>query len=240
MHLVTSQKPKPSSSIDAGSQPAAISGESAAMFIGTSLVLLFAQSEDIERVRSEGSGFLPLMPPYHMGEEDSYLVLPADIGEEIVDILRDGDLDLLHEALRDGLLVQGEIDKNPRGPGMLLDAVLACSPLQVLQPSSAHAAQVSIDATRDCLRALNTLPHVQCTTLSALADDDGLEAMLRAEEHYLGVTWRPPSGKHGLADIEPTYAWSRRISETRVGIELALFQEDDELVAVLRPALLSL
>ena len=64
--------------------------------------------------------------------------------------------------------------------------------------------------------------------------------MLRADADYLGVTWRPPSEKQGLADIEPTYAWSRRISESLVGIELVLFQEDEELVAVLRPALLAL
>jgi hypothetical protein len=238
MHLVTDPTPKqPDRSVQ---QPAAVSGEAASAFIGTSLVLLFARGDDIERLRAEGSGFLSLVPPFHMGEEDCYLVLPDDIGEEIVDILRDGDLELLREALRDGLLVQGEVAKNPRGPGMLLDAALVCSPLDVLHPDVAHAARVSIDATRDPLRALNTLPHVQCTTLSALADDDGLEAMLRAQDDHVGVSWRPPSSAKGLADIEPTYAWSRRVSERLVGIELALFQEDDELVAVLRPALLSL
>jgi hypothetical protein len=209
------------------------------VFIGTSLVVLFARGEDIERVRTDGSGLLALTPPFHVGEEDAYLLLPDDIGEEIVDILRDGDFELLQEALRDGLLVQGEINRNPRGPGMVLDATCTCSPLTLLTSSNNHAASVRIGAGADALRQLNTLPHLQCTTLSALADDAGLEAMLRTDA-YLGLTWRPPASVKSLADIEPTYAWSRRISETQVGIELALFQEDDELVAVLRPAMLAL
>ncbi|HEX2675633.1 MAG TPA: hypothetical protein VHM19_03315 [Polyangiales bacterium] len=232
MHLVALPKPV--------SQPAANATSAHDVFVGSGLVVVFAEADEIARVREAGSGLIALQPPYHMSEEDTYLLLPDDIGEEIVDILRDGDSELLAEAMRDGLLVQGEVGKNPRGPGMVLDAELACSVASVLGKSNHYAAHVAISAGADALRALNTLPHVQCTTLSALVDDDGLESMLRADEEFIGCAWRPPASVKRLSDIEPTYAWSRRIDAQHVGIELALFREDEELVAVLRPARLSL
>jgi hypothetical protein len=37
---------------------------------------------------------------------------------------------------------------------------------------------------------------------------------------------------------EPTYVWSRQRDDGRVGIELALFSEYEELVALVRPAAL--
>lgn len=210
------------------------------VFIGSSLVIVFADAAEISQAREGKGGLVLLEPPYHVGEEDTYLLLPSDIGEEIVDILRDGDSELLHEALRDGLLVQGEIGRNPRGRGMVLAAERVCQPLSLLGAETPHAATIRVAAGTDALRALNTLPHVQCTTLSALVDDEGLEQVLRADAEFIGCAWRPPASAKRLADIEPTYVWSKRLDDERVGIELALFREDDELVAVLRPAALSL
>ncbi len=230
MHLVASQAQPRKTSEPAGS---------AASFIGTTLVVVFAEADEISRIRKAGSGPVTLKPPYHLGEEDTYLVLPDDIGEEIVDILRDADADLLQEALRDGLLVQGEVRRNVRGRGMVLDAERVCSPADALA-ASPYAANVTITAGSDPVRALNRLPHVQCTTLSALVDDEGLEQMLRAEDEFIGCTWRAPASAKRLSDIEPTYAFCRRIDDRRVGIELALFREDEELVMVLRPVCISL
>jgi hypothetical protein len=209
--------------------------QAAEAFVGTALVVLFAPGEQLERVRREGGGPLALRPPFHVGEDDTYLVLPDDIGEEIVDILRDADADLLHEALREGLLVVGQIGKNPAGRGMALDATVVCGALQLLESKASYAAELELRPGENLLRALNTLPHAQCTTLSALVDDDGLEAMLR-EPEYIGTSWRAPASVKALQEIEPTHVWTRRRGEGEVGIELALFQEDDELIALVRPA----
>lgn len=206
-----------------------------ASLAGTALVVLFAESVEIDRVREAGSGALLLRPPFHMGEEDAYLVLPDDIGEEIVDILRDGDHELLAEALRDGLIVLGEVAKNPRGRGMALIARETHSPLSVLAPGVGYATSVSLAGGRDVLRMLNTLPELQCTTLSAFVDDDGFEAIV-GEAQFIGVSWRPPAAAKALSDIEPTHAFTRRLSNGEIGVELVLFREDEELVAVLRPA----
>jgi hypothetical protein len=165
------------------------------------------------------------------------LLLPSDIGEEIVDILRDGDEELLHEALRDGLLVQGSVEKNPRGRGMVLDAECTASPMALLEGAAPYAAAISLSRAGDSLRAINTLAHTQCTTLSALVDEDGLGAMLRSHE-YIGASWRPPTNLKALSDIAPTYVWSRKLTDGRLGVQLALFQEEEELVAVLLPVVI--
>jgi hypothetical protein len=226
MHLVVAPK------VSQISQPAPT--DVRATFIGASLVVLFADAQHIERVRKEGAGLIPLSPPFHLGEEDTYLLLPDDISEEIVDILRDGDEELLHDALRDGLLVQGTVDKNPRGRGMVLDAELTHSALELVEAEGAYAADVSLSLCNDALRTLNTLGHAQCTTLSALVDEQGLGALLRAHE-FVGVSWRPPASSKALLDVAPTYAWAKKLPDGRTGIQLALFQEDDELVALLLP-----
>lgn len=232
MHLV-SIKPEPT-------QPVTNDRDSAhATFVGAALVVVFAQAEEIARVREQGSGLVALEAPYHVSEEDTYLLLPDDIGEEIVDILRDGDAELVREAMRDGLCVQGEVGKHPRGRGMVLEAEQVCTPAWLLAQNDRYMTTVAVTAA-DSLRTLNQLAHVQCTTLSALCDDEGLEQMLRAEGEMIGCSWRPPASARRLQDIDPTYVWSRRLDERRVGIELALFREDEELVAILRPACLSL
>jgi hypothetical protein len=232
MHLVSIKAPA------AANHPPVVQ-DAHATFVGAALVVIFARAEEITRVREQGSGCVALEAPFHVSEEDTYLLLPDDIGEEIVDILRDGDAELVREAMRDGLCVQGQLGRNPRGRGMLLEAELLCTPARLLADGGKYAAELPVGGA-DCLRALNQLPHLQCTTLSALCDDEGLDQMLRAQPESIGCSWRPPASARRLQDIEPTYAWSRRLDERRVGVELALFGEDEELVAVLKPVCLTL
>jgi len=71
--------------------------------------------------------------------------------------------------------------------------------------------------------------------LSALLDAEGLEAMLRREK-YIGTSWRVSSESSSDLMVDPTYAYSRHLSDGRVGIELALFVEEEDLIALLRPA----
>lgn len=205
-----------------------------AAFVGTPLTVVFAEGDAIERVRSGGEGVLPLEPPYHVSDDDAYLVLPDDIGVEIVDILRDGDRELLADAMREGLLVLGTVLRKGRGV-VELHAEIAVTPADALASGMEYGASVKVGGGEDPVRAANELGHVQCTMVSALLDDEGLERMLRREEH-VGTSWRVPAhARDRLAGVEPTYAWSRRLGPGRVGIELALFSEEEELVAVVRP-----
>lgn len=201
------------------------------------LSVVFASGEQIEKVRQAGSGTLVLVAPYHVSSQDAYLVLPEDIGTEIVDIMRDGDLDLLHEAMRDGLLAVGAVERVRKGV-VALEVERSETPAAALGGAMGYAASVSL-GDGDVLYALNELEHVQCTVSSALVDDEGLDAMLRSSEH-VGTSWRVPADAPAeLRGSEPTYAWSRRLTDGRVGIELALFAEYDEIVALLRPAAIS-
>ena len=65
----------------------------------------------------------------------------------------------------------------------------------------------------------------------------GLDAMLEHVQHN-GPSWRVPAHRKDHAEVDPTHAWSRRLPDGRVGIEMVVFQEYEELVAVLRPAAL--
>jgi hypothetical protein len=128
---------------------AATATDATPQLAGEALVVLFAEAEEIARVRDAGHGTLLLRPPFHLGEEDAYLVLPDDIGEEIIDIVRDADHELLAEALRDGLIVLGEVMKNPRGRGLVLDAQQVHEPLSLLTDGAPYAAHVSITGDTD-------------------------------------------------------------------------------------------
>jgi len=204
-----------------------------APFAATPLTVVFAEGDAIARVREGGATVIPLEPPFHLSDDDAYLVLPDDIGVEIVDILRDGDVELLDEALAEGLLVVGAMVRT-RGT-VELHIEEAMRPVDALAQGLPWAAAVEVGAGTDPVRAANELDHVQCTMVSALLDDEGLERMLR-EESFVGASWRVPAHAAGhLACVEPTYAWSRRISTGRVGVELALFVEEEEIVVVLRP-----
>jgi len=198
---------------------------------GTPLSVVFAQGEAIERVRARGEGEILLEPPYHLSDDDAYLVIPEDIGMELVDIAEDGDLALLAETLRDGLLVIGEIVRQ-RGGVVHLVAERAVTPAEAL-PRLPYGATVVVGGGEDPVAAVNALPHVRVTVLGALVDDDSLERLLRAPER-LGVSWRQSADAPDQS-VDPTYTWSRRAAPGRVGIELALFREYEEWVVLLRP-----
>ena len=221
MHLVDTAQPAPQPLFDED-------------FAAAPLVVLFADGEEIDAAREQGSGRLQLAPPCSMSDADSYLVLPDDIGMEIVDIFADGDHDLVQESLRDGLAAVGRISSEQRGL-MVLDVEACRTPLAVLEAGLAYGAEVDLACTADPLRALNTLPHAQCTTLSALLDEDGLRHMI-ARLQYVGTSWRAPASAKLLQHLDPTFVWSRRLDDAWIGIETALFVEEEDLTLLLRPA----
>lgn len=203
-------------------------------FIGIPLSVVFAEGEHIQAARSGTLTEVPLVPPFHLAGDDGYLLVPDDIGMELVDIMRDGDLELMHEAMQDALLVRGSVEQRGRGQ-MALSATALAAPMDALKPDLPYAAVVTVGAGKDPLMALAELEHLQCTMVSDLLDDEGLERVLRRSE-YLGVSWRVPPDRPAEAD--PTCVWSKHVATGRAGIQLALFQEYEELVALLRPVLL--
>jgi len=208
----------------------------AEMIAGTPLSILFADGEAIAAVRERGEGTIPLSPPFHVSDEDTYLVLPDDIGLELVDMFRDGDVDLLEEAMRDGLIAVGAIEKEGRGK-MVLSVEQCVSPEELLK-TMPYAETVGVGRNVDPVPVLNELDHVQCTIASSFVDEQGVEAMLKKPEHA-GLSWRVPKDDKSLSGVDPTYAWSKRLPDGRTGIECALFTEYEELVLVMRPAVLA-
>lgn len=207
-------------------------------FAGTPLSVVFTDGERLEDLRKQGKGSVPLSPPFHVSDEDLYLLLPDDIGLEIIDIMQDGDFELLHEAMRDGLLVEGSVESEGKGV-MALNVELCASPTTLLKKPH-YAATVLVGGDEpDPVETANSLEHARCTMSSSLLDDTGLEKILRRRE-YLGMSWQLPSDAPAhLSGAEPTYIWSKRLQGGEVGIELALFSEYEELVAVFRPAKLA-
>lgn len=205
---------------------------------GLPLAILLADGDAIARAK-DGADTIVLTPPFHVADDDSYLVLPEDIGVDLVEMFRDGDTELLEEAMRDGLVVIGALERieGKRG-AMLLRIESSATPSELLA-SMPYADAVRVALGESPITALNELPQAQNTMSSALIDEDGLSSVLRNEE-FAGVSWRVPEGRDDLAGVDPTYVWSRRVSDRRVGIEAALFCEYEELVIVLRPASLEL
>ena len=220
--------------IDLAVQPPA-APEGIQAFAGAPLSVVFAEGEAIETVRASGAGVLPLEPPFHVSDEDAYLVLPDDIGQEIIDILQDGDLELLHEAMRDGLVVVGTVGRGEAGV-MHLRVETACAPREVLLAGLPYVETVSVTEATDLIETINELPHLRCTLLSKFVDDEGLDRVLRQPE-FVGTGWRVPPD---APPADPTLLWSRHLGEGRVGVELALFQEYEELVVLLRPLVIAL
>jgi hypothetical protein len=208
----------------------------AEMIEGVPLSIVFAESESIEALRRSGEGPLVLEPPFHVSDEDAYLVLPEDIGLEFPLMFRDGDLDLLEEAMRDGLIAIGSIAKEGRGK-IVLSVEHSARPSELLS-TLPFAETVGIGRGIDPLPILNGLAHVQCTVASRFVDEEGLDTMLEKRE-YAGISWRTSKEDKHLKHIDPTYVWSKRQPDGRIGIECALFSEYEELVAVLRPAALA-
>ncbi len=208
----------------------------AEMIEGVPLSIVFAESESIEALRSCGAGPLVLEPPFHMSDEDAYLVLPDDIGLEFPLMFRDGDLDLLEEAMRDGLLAIGSIAKQGRAK-IVLSVEHSARPSELLA-TLPFTETVGVGRGIDPLPILNGLAHVQCTVASRFIDEKGLETMLEKRE-YAGISWRIDKENTHLQHVDPTYVWSKRQPDGRIGIECALFSEYEELVLVLRPVALA-
>jgi hypothetical protein len=59
--------------------------------VGAAMCVAFADGEAIGQLREAGAGVLELEPPVSLSDEDCYLVVPSDIGLELIDILRDAD-----------------------------------------------------------------------------------------------------------------------------------------------------
>jgi hypothetical protein len=205
-------------------------------FVGVPLSVVFADGDDIAAAARGARDSIRLAPPFHVSDEDAYLVLPEDIGAEIVDILRDGDAELLAETMRDGLLVIGTIEREGRRVELCVDACVR--PEDALAGDLAYAETLPLLDADTALELLNELHHVQVTMAGALVDEEGLGAMLTSAA-YIGASWTPPedAARRGVT-AEPTYVWSRQRDDGRVGIELALFSEYEELVALVRPAAL--
>ncbi len=206
-------------------------------YVDLAFSLAIADADQIAALREAGNGAITLAAPYHMSEDDAYLVVPEDIGLELVDILRDGDHELLLETMRDGLLVLGQLERGEHGMQLLAETCAA--PATVLSQGLPHAEQIALDGS-DLVRRINQLGHLQCTTLSAMVDDDGIENILRQDE-YVGASWTlDASLTKRLGHVEPTYVWSRRERSGAVSVELALFSEDDEIVVLMRPLQITL
>lgn len=207
------------------------------VFAGVPLTVVFAEGESLAAAREGRLREVPLEPPLHVSDDDVYLLLPADIGLELIDIFADGDRELLGEAIDEALVVVGSVERQGKGR-VVIHLEEAVGARALLDAGLPYAAEVQVGDAADPVEQLNALDQAQVTLSSALVDDEGLEAMLRRSEH-VGASWRvPPDAKH-LEGVDPTYAWSRRLTDGRVGVEAALFAEYEELVVLLRPAVLA-
>jgi hypothetical protein len=207
------------------------------IFGGVPLTVVFADGETLAQAREGRANRIPLDPPFHVSDEDVYLVLPVDIGIELIEIFADADAELLEAAMREGLLVLGTIEREGRGK-VVLEIEEAIVPLDALEGGMEYTSEVQVGEGLDATLVLNDLDQAQVTISSELIDDDGLESMLSSEMH-IGASWRVPANADHLKGVDPTYAWSRRLPDGRVGIEAVLFSEYEELVIVLRPAVLA-
>lgn len=207
------------------------------IFGGVPLTVVFADGEALAALREGRVDRVPLEPPFHVSDDDAYLVVPSDIGLELVDIFADGDRELLGEAIDEALLVVGSVEREGRGCVALhVDEAIGARAL--LDGGLPYGAEVEVGGEADPVEELNALDQARITISSELVDDEGLEAMLRRPEH-VGTSWRVPSDAKHLEGVDPTYAWSRRLADGRIGVEAALFAEYEELVLLLRPAVLA-
>ena len=205
---------------------------------GLPLSVVLADGELLAALREqlaagEEIGSIPLVPPFHVSDDDAYLVLPEDIGIELREMFADGDVDLLADAMREGIFVVGTLEKEGRGKMRL--AVDDAEIVERLLAKMPYADTVDVGRGADPLAALNELPQCRNTVASSFVDLAGFQKIARASEQA-SPSWRPPADRKDMAGVDPTYAWSRRLPEGRIGVEAALFCEYEEHVVVLRPA----
>ncbi len=213
---------------------------------GLPLTIALVDADELRRARealARGHRVesLALLPPFHVSDDDAYLVLPEDIGVELREMFADGDVDLLNDAMAEGLLAIGTIERGERRGAhrelrLAIDDAASVATLLARMP---YTDTVEIGAGREPLAAVNALAQFRNTVASSFLDREGLGRMLR-EREQASASWRPPEDDPELAGVDPTYAWTRRDGEGRVAIEAALFCEYEELVMVLHPALLRL
>ncbi len=174
------------------------------------------------------------MPPFHVSDDDAYLVLPEDIGIELREMFAEGDVDLLADAMREGIFVVGTLERG-QGRGKMMLAVDQAEIVESLLAKMPYADTVEVGRGKDPLAVLNDLPQCKNTVASSFVDLAGFQKIARASEQA-SPSWRPPADRKDMAGVDPTYAWSRRLADGRIGVEAALFCEYEEHVVVLRPA----
>jgi hypothetical protein len=207
---------------------------------GLPLSIVLADGEVLAAIRErieagDDIESIPLVPPFHVSDDDAYLVLPEDIGVELREMFADGDVDLLADAMREGLFVIGTLEKEGRGKMRL--AVDDAEIVERLLAKMPYADTVEIGRGADPIAALNALPQCRNTVASAFVDVAGFQKMVRASEQA-GASWRAPTDRKDMAGVDPTFAWTKRLADGRIGVEAALFCEYEELVVVLRPVAL--
>jgi hypothetical protein len=212
----------------------------AAEVSGLPLSIVLAEGETLAAIRErieagEEIDSIPLVPPFHVSDDDAYLVLPEDIGVELREMFAEGDVDLLGDAMREGLFVIGTLEKEGRGKMRL--AVDEAEIVERLLAKMPYADTVEIGRGADPLATLNALPQCKNTVASSFVDMAGFQKIVRATEHA-GPSWRAPTDRKDMAGVDPTFAWSRRLPDGRIGVEAALFCEYEEHVIVLRPVAL--
>jgi len=206
---------------------------------GLPLSVVLADGEVLAALRErlaagEEIGEIPLVPPFHVSDDDAYLVLPEDIGIELREMFAEGDVDLLADAMREGIFVVGTLERG-QGRGKMKLAVDEAEIVESLLAKMPYADTVEVGRGKDPLAALNDLPQCKNTVASSFVDLAGFQKIARASEQA-SPSWRPPADRKDMAGVDPTYAWSRRLSDGRIGVEAALFCEYEEHVVVLRPA----
>ncbi len=202
-------------------------------FVGVPLPVLAVAAERIEALASGVEDELCFPGSFPLAPEDRYLLLPEDIALDLVDILADGDEELWAETLRDGLLVEGACEHYTDGVTRLLVRA-GHNPGEWFRSARGYARTLGVGpGSPDPLQRLNRDAGLRCTMLGGLLDEEGLDRVLAAP-CFLGVGWRPPA-RYALQGLCPTWVWSRRLPDGSAAVEFVLFQEEDELSAMLRP-----
>ncbi len=207
--------------------------QTASGFVGVPLPVVFADPADCEALRAgERQAFVPSTPP-QMAADDRYLVVPDDIGIELLDIVREGDEDLWHEVLRDSVLLEGPCERWSGGQlALLVEQVVGLG--EWFARTGPYACQLGVGpGLPDPLERLRREPALRCNVVGGLLDEEGLDRVLASAE-FLGVGWRPPA-RYRLEGVQPTLLWSRRTPDGAAAVELALFEEFEDLSVLLRP-----